>query len=260
VYSTLLLLFVFFGVAGFFLSWKHNKQVLMTLFLSLILFFLALLPILNLYFLTLQNVENDRYSYFASVFFSLFLAGFFTVLFQRWSWFPSGIFLLISLFYLQKTNIWWRDATSIHQHLVRDFRWYDKDYVFVLNAPDDHHGILMQRIIGAPSSLKDDLADWARKPFKGQIVEILHYNLPSVNQGAIVKQVADNELFIECKEWGSWWMFHDYGNTIDCKRFFEIKRAQDKSYSLILKEIPLNSAFIYQDGNHWEEFVLRKKE
>ncbi|MEO6037015.1 MAG: hypothetical protein ABIQ93_01295, partial [Saprospiraceae bacterium] len=92
-------------------------------------FFVALIPVSNLFFYLLQWSENDRYGYYASGFCWMFvllaLAGL-----------PQRIFrglviglLAVSLFWQVKMTVLWGQAEDIYASLVRDFRWYDRDEV-----------------------------------------------------------------------------------------------------------------------------------
>ncbi len=170
-----------------------------------ILFSVALLPVLTLYMVTLLNGENDRYGYVASMFFWMMLVMLISS-FPKKIFLPvSGMLLGISIFLLVKTTTWWADSNRIYYSLLNDFRWYDRDQVIVLNIPDNYHGLYMYRIYRDPSSLKEGLELIRRKPFAGDMHDVVDFNMMTPNDGVHVKQDSAHAITMQFNQYGNWW-------------------------------------------------------
>jgi hypothetical protein len=218
----------------------------------LLAFFLALAPIANLYFNYLLYIENDRYGYLASVFFSLFLLTLFSTL-PRWAGYSLfAIYLSLSAYFLQKTNHIWFDATQIYYSLLNDFRWYDKKEVYVLNLPDNLQGCLLFRDYSSQSlGLKDALQYVQRKPYSGKIWEVAQYNLTSAQDG-VKAEWADKQLIVTTfQQWGNWWWRGGIGASAYEKGIFSFE-PKGQSHEVRLKQIPTDAVFIYQTGGKWQ--------
>jgi hypothetical protein len=82
--------------------------------MSLLLFFIALTPVVTLYFVTLLYGENDRYGYPGFRFFLDVGSYFFSAISRNTFLVLSGTTIAISLFLLVKTNGWWAEDTRVY--------------------------------------------------------------------------------------------------------------------------------------------------
>ena len=81
-------------------SIKKRKKATGLIIILILLFFIGLLPVLNLYFYHLQYLENDRHGYFASAFIYIALALTFNQLPKVLGKFLIASYLMLSLYFL----------------------------------------------------------------------------------------------------------------------------------------------------------------
>lgn len=244
------LLFVALG-AAYLWFFKKLSPALKLAGWFLIAFFISLLPVINLYFNYLLHIENDRYGYLASMFFFLFIMTLFS---QAPRWLGMSVFaiyLSISGYFLFKTNHIWMNATKVYYSLLNDFRWYDKDNVYILNLPDNLEGSLLFRDYAGNHALKDALHYIWKKPFEHNLEEIAQYNMTALSDGVIAEQKSDNQIVVTFNQWGNWWWRKGIGASAYENEHY-IFTPNGQFYELQLKNIPANTIFIYQTGGKWE--------
>ncbi|MBK7870654.1 MAG: hypothetical protein IPJ74_08215 [Saprospiraceae bacterium] len=223
---------------------------------ALLTFFILLTPIINLYFYYLLHVENDRYGYVASLFFALFLAIFISFL-PKWGRFAAlSIWLIISGFYLQKTNQFWSESTHIYNNLLNSFQWHNQDTAYILNIPDNYNGVLMFRdLSGKDRAFEDALQYIRRKPYHGKLYEVAQYNMTTPNDGVNVQRDSTGTIITTFNQWGTWWWWRGLGAGQYEKEHYTFE-TKGQSYELRFKQKPDNGVFIYQIGDKWEVFII----
>src|SRR5688572_27903859 len=103
----------------------------------------------------LHDGMNDRFNYVPMAFLIIALTALLSDL-RRWMAYSlMGLLIIISLYFQQKTISYWHQSTKVLQSLKKDFRWHDAPYVFVLNSPDNYHGIFMTSIIEERSGIDE---------------------------------------------------------------------------------------------------------
>ena len=144
-------LFFFITLVTWFVSKKYKDKVLWFSFLS---FFITVLPFLNVNF-SFYSDEGERYAYLVSVFFVIFLAQFFHLLFSKLKistilYFSFvGLFVGVSLFeYFHKEDYWVKSAL-IRDNMLNEFaEKLDKsknNYFIFLAMPDNFSGAQLTR-------------------------------------------------------------------------------------------------------------------
>ena len=106
------------------------------------------MPVLNLYFYSLQHIENDRYGYLASLFGLMLLTFFLFQLPKFLRYILLTTYLTAAIFLLIQTNQIWKESTEVFYSLLADYRWQDAENVVILNVPDNYQGAYLFRIIG----------------------------------------------------------------------------------------------------------------
>jgi hypothetical protein len=225
---------------------------------SVVMFFLAVAPVSNLYFYYLLYIENDRYGYHASMFLSMAVV---LALFRLPRWFCYallGLWLLLSLSLTVQTNRYWAEGREIYYGLLEDFfGWYDRCEVIVLNIPDNYAGAYMFRIVKQDSGLPDYLKYSFRKEFKGKIYDVAQFNMMTPRDGVSVTQENGQTLKVMFNQWGNWWWRDMIGASNYENERYRLELI-DNGYLLHLKQIPEGTAIIYHNGAKWEEFELEK--
>ncbi|MFZ1678120.1 MAG: hypothetical protein WBP41_04640 [Saprospiraceae bacterium] len=234
---------------------KINKLAFTThvAFLGLCTSFLFLLPVSNMYFFHLGVGMNDRYSYIPMAFLCLALAG---ILSKCSGWvriLVISIYLIPCIFYQQKTLRYWEQSTEVLQSLKMSFRWHDAPFVFVLNSPDNFNGIIMASISNVPSGIEELIDFQTPHPFNGKMIDVLQFNMTTMNDGVKVEQVGPRQLKVTFNQWGNWWHRLGIGATSYENEYYKVETL-DYPYLVTFKQIPQGSVFLYQDGKELKEF------
>jgi hypothetical protein len=133
-------------VLALWLGRKKEAKSLLPPLCFLLCFLVSLLPVLNLETSFLGDIQSDRYGYFPSVFFALFLA---SCLQALKAWLRHGamlIWLSLSLVFLWQTQAIWQEAAvkrdQFSEALHADFL---PGEFHLLNIPDNWKGVYLFR-------------------------------------------------------------------------------------------------------------------
>ncbi|MCC6724214.1 MAG: hypothetical protein IT258_06850 [Saprospiraceae bacterium] len=223
---------------------------------SWLLFFLALAPVANLYVAYILHGENDRYGYFASLFFFVGLVALCSFLPK---WLRYGvliIYLVASYYFLNSITDDWKRATKITTSLLQDFRWQDAPEVYVLASPDNYDGIPIFKDFSRENlAIKHALKYLADKPAKGDFYQVAQFNMTDWNNGFEANRDSTTGFFhLQFKQWGNWWWLYgmglgDYQN--EQYRF----RTDGNGCRVEMKQWPpkAGSVFIVAQGGSWQE-------
>ena len=228
-------------------------------FFGVVASMLYVLTVSNLFFYHLMIGTNDRFSYLPLV----FLLGSVMALLSatpRWMWISFTAIVLVAQVYLQeKTITLWKESTEVVQHLRDTFHWHDRSHVFILNSPDNLQGIVMTRIIKAPSGI-DELIDFqTNKPYDGVIYDVFQYNMTTPDDGVTVEQTGPMQLKVTFKQWGNWWHLNGIGGSTYENEYYKAETL-DYPYQITFKQFPPGSVILYQDGKDWKEFEMKMEE
>jgi hypothetical protein len=179
-----------------------------TLHFSFLMFCVGLVPVITMYHVWMFISENDRHGYLASIFFSLFVISLFFYLIKSTKACIITSCLLISIaLILQRKNInQWADSQEVYSSLLKDFRWYDADEVYVMSVPDHFNGCYLFRTYEKEGSgLFDALKYSYGKAPKGKLIEISQFNMNDKSEGFKPNRTSENEVSVEFLQWGNWW-------------------------------------------------------
>ncbi|MFN0016486.1 MAG: hypothetical protein ACKVU2_18245 [Saprospiraceae bacterium] len=216
-------------------------------------FFVALLPVSNLFFYSLQYSENDRYGYFASGFGWLGLVLLLSFLNKIHFRAALIVLALLSGKFLLNINQCWIECEKISASLVEDFRWYDRDEVVILASPDNYQGVFMFRIIGQINGFNEALELRRRKPFKGAMWEVVQFNVIQPDYAISAEKDSTGMLYkIGFRQDGNWWWRNGIGALDYENERYDFKLKQWHA-EIKLKEKRANTAVIYPVGGKWHE-------
>lgn len=213
--------------------------------------FLALIPVLNLYFNYLLHIENDRYGYLAALFF-----------YPAWmallSRLPRTLFLtlafayvLIALGLLQRTNQYWAQSTEVYYALLDGFQASGRDTCYLLNLPDNLQGAPMFRdFSGNDRAFADALQYVKRRPYRGNLEEVVQYNMALPSDGVQVEPDSTG-LKVTFNQWGNWWWRRGIGAS-SYRDSTYIFYNEGHHYRLEWRTPPENALILYQDGSQWK--------
>jgi hypothetical protein len=215
--------------------------------------FLALIPVLNLYFNYLLHIENDRYGYLAGLFF-----------YPAWmallSRLPRRLFLALGLLYLflsagllHRTNLYWAQSTAVYQALLNDFEAYDQDSCYLLNLPDNLQGAPMFRdFSGNDRAFADALQYVKQTPYQGTLEEVVQYNMVLPTDGVEVAYDTSG-LKITFRQWGNWWWRRGIGAS-GYRDSTYIFHNEGHDYRLEWRTKPEKAVILYQHGPGWKRW------
>ena len=239
-------------LAGIVLFKKANNK-LKTVGFSWLLFFMALLPVANLYVVWLLHGENDRYGYFASLFFYMGLIALIQFYNKKIQWLLYGMFLFISVFNLIKINNYWKNSAAIVNNLLADFKWENNSEVYVLAFPENYKGIPMFKDFSRQDlALKSALKYLAIKPTKGKFYQVAQFNMNTPNKGLFEKKDTSGLIKLEFHDWGSWWWRHGMGAGLYQTDQYDFHPVS-KGCEIKIKKAAPDAVFIYSDGSEWRE-------
>lgn len=216
-------------------------------------FFIALLPVANLYFCYLQLSENDRYGYFASGFGWLGFAMLLSFLPKIPARLIMLALLVVSLHLLAGVNRYWALSEKIFDSLVQDFRWYDRKEIVILASPDNYRGVFMMRIIGQPNGFNEALELRRGRAFAGNMWEVAQFNQNSPSDGLKVEKDKAGLLYkVSFRQDGNWWWRNGIGATVYENERYQF-RMKEWHVELELKEKRSGTAVIYPENGKWVE-------
>jgi len=216
-------------------------------------YFIALLPILNIFFYHVLHIENDRYGYLASIFLYLLIVLFLSD-FPKWL---SGILVCIYLFFsIQFTlkNIdSWSSNDKVFRGLLEDYRWQDAENVYVLAIPDNYEGAgMFRRYRRQDSSLRDALEYMYDKKPQGNLHEIAHFNQRKLTGDFTVEKDSTGLITLKFAYYGSWFWDCGHGTSGYKTDDFEFKTKGMKAKFRIKNPKP-DDVVIFSNGTKWEE-------
>ena len=236
--------------------YKKLNITIKSVFISWLLFFLALAPIANLYVAWILHGENDRYGYFASLFFYMglvFILHFFNKKIQIVFY---AVFLCVSIYNLHKINSYWKNSTSVVRGLLNDFKWQKNSEVYVLAFPENYKGIPMFKDFSRQGlALKSALKYLDKKNTDGKFYQIAQFNMNFPTDGFTAIVDSTNTIKLEFHEWGSWWWRHGIGTGDYATEKYDFKTV-GKGCEIKIKNAAADAAFIYSDGDKWKEVFL----
>jgi hypothetical protein len=249
IFTTIIALIILYAVR--IKKWKPVVHFVIT---SLVLSALFVLPVSNIYFYHLALGMNDRFSYIPSAFMMMAFIFLLSAIPKKGVRITCIILLLsLHIFLQQKTLALWKSATEILQSLRQDFRWHDASHVFVLNSPDNYHGIKIASIIGEPSGI-DELIDYqTEKPYDGIMIDVFQFNMNTPDDGVTAEQTGPMQVKVSFKDWGHWWHRNEIGAGSYENEYYKAE-ILEYPYLLTFKKFPPGSVIIYQDGMKWKEF------
>lgn len=235
---------------------KKINNRLQGIFLMILMGVIALLPISNIFFATLMYGENDRYGYLMSAFLSVAVAlAVFSITPKA---LRNGIFVVylgVSMFFLVKTNLLWKASTEVCRTLTSNYKWTNAQNVYVLNLPENYHGLYMFRDMSEnDASLADHLQYMGRHALASKPHIIAQYNMDTPNDGVSVRKEPDGKIIVEFNQWGNWWWRKGIGASDYETDAYKVT-FKGQFYELVFKEkLPKNTVFLYQIGKEWKVF------
>lgn len=217
------------------------------------LFCVALVPVINLYFMYYKDIEQDRYVYFASAFFYVALTVLFFAVAKRWALLPLAVCLFISFQFLQRNTYRWSESGRIAKSLLNDFRWQNANRVFVLLTPDTYDGAYCMRSM-PESSLAEMLFVQRGIDITPKIQEVYQWNVMSATDSATCEVKDSATLEIKLVGKGGWL----WRNSFGAGGFHTdaLKAETNQWYPWFTVQFTNKQpgdVYIYASGDHWKQ-------
>ncbi len=219
--------------------------------LPFILFFIALLPMSNLYVAWILHAENDRYGYLASIFLFMGIA-------SLLMYFPKIlrlvfflVMLTLSVFYLNRNTGYWFNSSRIYYSLLEDYRWPEAKEVYVLAFPENYRGIPLFKDFSKKNlALKNALKYGAGKETNASFFQIAQYNMTTPEDGVSVQKDTIHHYTITFNQWGNWW-WRDGIGTGDYETEKYRFKIDGNGSKVELKKPETGAVLIYSTGGKW---------
>ncbi len=246
----------FLLIAASLFYYKRYKKYVTVISSFFLLAVISLVPVATMYFMYLNQVQNDRlgyyFSYFASIFLCLVLALTGRKLF-------TGIvilFTILNIFLLQNYIDRWVNASAVQRKALETFMWVNANNIYVLNQPNYFKGAYIYR---DDKRIDRSLLVLKNIDMKERIQEIAWANLNSLTDNITVKQNDANSIEVTLNEWGRWFWINGQGAYDYADKNFEVSFDElNHSYVLKFNTMPSkNDAIIYYTPDGWKRFVMQ---
>ena len=233
---------------------KSLKTEISLAFFGIVAFFMGIFPIANLFFMRMHPYENDRYGYFASAFFYLFIICLIACLPKVWRYIVAVLYTLISVYLFVGMMKTANDAGHIHRELVRSFDYYDRDDIVFLTKPDNFNGMCIFRdLSGEAVAFRESLDLFEGKPYTGKMIDIAQINMVSPTDGVRVAQIDSLTIQVAINSGGTWFWRSGFGLLPYKTDEFEVTKGE-WHYRVHFYEDPSDKTFLYFIGDEWKEF------
>ncbi|MBC8045912.1 MAG: hypothetical protein H7Y00_03905 [Fimbriimonadaceae bacterium] len=246
--------FIFIIAAILFLYKKYKNKVIVSAMFFLLMI-TCLIPVSTMFFMYLNQVQNDRLGYFFSFFIYILICLLLSFTGKK---ILIGVVIIISvlnIYLLQNYIVRWKNAATVQDMATETFQWKDSDKVYVLNQPCYFEGAYIfrndARMDRSLSILKDI-------EMYGRIQEIAWANMHSVQNSITIEQKNSNTLQVTLNEWGRWFWMKDKGGYDYADDFVKVDFDDwNHSYTVeFLQSVKENEVIIYYTPEGFKEFKL----
>lgn len=220
---------------------------------GLVGFLIALLPVLNLYFMNLHPYENDRYGYLASAFIYLAIIGLIYKFIGRYKYWVSMLFIGISLYFTVKTIDDVHNAGTIINALVEDFKYEEAERVVIGGVPENYNGVYMLRDLDDKGLGLIESVDWiGGRKVAGDVNVLSKYNVIDTSVHLDMKMLDSTTVQVWNIKGGSWFWRKGVGMQEYSKEGVEVT-MKDAHFDARILSVPEGTIFIYPTGQTWKK-------
>ena len=242
----------------FFSIWKGRRDTgWIVIGVGLLGFLIALLPVLNLYFMNLHPYENDRYGYLASAFIYIAIIGLIYKFVYPYKYWASMAYITLALYFTVKTVNDVHNAGLIINGLVDDFSFQNKERIIIGGVPENYNGVYMLRDLDDKGLGLVESLDWiGGKKITSNINVLCKYNVMDTLRHLDMKMLDTTTVQVWNIKGGSWFWRKGVGMQGYNKEGVEVT-MKDGHFNAVILDVPKETLFIYPVGNTWKE-VTRK--
>jgi len=234
---------------------KHKRNTIMAGILF-VMSLICLLPVSNMYFMYLNEVENARLSYFASYFAFTLLALLLSFIGKKILFVSVVVFSCLNIYLLKDIINRWEVANEIQYNALATFQWENSEKVFILNQPCYYKGVYVfrnrTRFIRALKFFK-------KQNLQEQIMEVAWTNRFALTDNVAVEALNNTDVKVTLNEWGRWFWVNGIGASNYSTDYFSVEFDEwNHSYVVHFKK-PINSneAVIYYTPEGWKKVDMK---
>ena len=235
-------------------KWKRISKKLQFIILNVILFFIALAPVVNLYFMWLLGYENDRYGYFSSAFLIAAILGLIWCIPVK-AIKNVGLVTYVGccgyLFIQMITRA--NDAGQATNELLQSYPiGKEGEQAFILGIPDNYHGLYLFRDYTDDAlSFKESLTMFYNMEATSEIIDVAQFNQMTPIDGMNATIVGDSLINVGFDQYGNWFWRTGIGmSNYETDEFLvEIKSGY---YQLKLKNPNARQRFLFPKQGKWQ--------
>ena len=231
--------------------WKSGRPVSVTAVITLAAFFMGLVPVITLWFNDLTLYENDRYGYFASIHFTLFIAFTLSLIQKKRRLVLTAIFLSINVIFLGRMLTFGYEAGTICKNLLDDYKWEGEDVLFMA-APQNYNGLYMYGNYDAQStSFKRSLELLREKEITGSMADVAHFNMKRITDRVDLSWTDDQKIKAGIAQGGTWFWRKGLGLK-DTETNDFIIDLESWFYTLEMKDTATSYIYLTVKAGSWE--------
>jgi len=231
----------------------NSIQLLLSMFVIIIL--LSILPVLNIWPVIPRDIQQDRYLYYTLCYFIIFLVFLTKYLFKKWYWLPLVLYMIIGSSILTYYLKSWKAVGAMAFGLVEDFRWENKNQIFILSNADNVNGAFA--FVNWPiSAFAENLITYRGMDLRPRIFEIAQLQHTGLHDSIHVEKIDSKTLLVKAMN-GKYFYFEsflakNYENEHVKVRFNDAKNL----YTVEFKKLSPNDVILYQNGDKWRELKM----
>lgn len=250
------------GVLAFVLPFIRPRKISpkwWLVFLGIVVFLIAVLPVSNLYFYKDMMNENGRYGYMGSTFLYMAMVG---ILFMFNGMKRHILFALVLLFHFafSKKMI----NTAVHSgnayfSLIDNFYWKDAKEVVMFNIPDNYGGIYMFRdFTNKGLAFKESVDYFSDEPITADIINPAQFNMMHLDDNFGVNVIDSVTFQVMIGQGGTWFWRAGKGAANEETEDYTFEN-HGWYYMLKMKEYDPDRVYLKQVGIEWEEVKVPGK-
>lgn len=217
---------------------------------AVVMFFLALGPVITLYFAWLGHHENDRYGYLASAFLTGALVLLASLMPRPVHWGVLALWGMVATGLAVENIDRWRQGWRVYDRLVETFPHELEGDIYILGMPDSYDGFMLFRGFTPGEGLRDALRWVGGRTVKGRLHEVGAFVMRKPDDGVQVTKMAPGQWQVAFQQWGNWWVRAGLGARDFRTTDFAVTYGEG-SYTVRFERIPAESHFLYSQGGKW---------